>query len=105
MKVCRSHISVVKTHYWCVRCEEEEDNEEGYEEVENTSEKEKVGVSEEQKDESEDEEEEGETHSRLLSAISDLDHQRKRGQRSEATPTVSQFQLSTDGECYDRIIC
>ena len=37
-------------------------------------------------------------HSRLLSAISGLGRKRRRGQRSEATPTVSQYQLASHTE-------
>ena len=46
---------------------------------------------------SSEEEEEEEAHSHLLSAITDLDHRKKR-QRSEATPTASQFHLRPGSE-------
>lgn len=49
---------------------------------------------------SSDEEETGGDHSQLLSAISGLGRQKKRDQRSEATPIVSQYQLTSKaGQC------
>ena len=72
--------------------EESGDKEKGDGEEEESGDKEKG-------DEEEEDEEEGEkSHSQLLSAISGLDRQKGRGQRSEATPNVSQFQSSTNGE-------
>ena len=55
---------------------------------------------EEEDDEECEKEDEEKSHSQLLSAISGLGRVKRRGQRNEATPTVSQFQLSTkEGEC------
>ena len=59
---------------------------------------------EEEEEEEEREEEEGEegdvaAHSRLLSAIAHMGHQKRHGQRSEATPIVSEYHLSSQSEC------
>lgn len=50
---------------------------------------------------SDEEEEVDGVHSQLLSTISGLGRQKKHDQRSEATPTVSQYQLTSlaGGEC------
>ena len=77
--------------------EESGDKEKGDGEEEESGDKEK-GDEEEEENEEEDEEEGEKSHSQLLSAISGLDRQKGRGQRSEATPNVSQFQSSTNGE-------
>lgn len=52
-------------------------------------------------DDDDEEEETVGAHSQLLSTISGLGRQKKRGQRSEATPTVSQYQLTSlaGGQC------
>ena len=59
---------------------------------------------EEDEEEGEGEDEEGEdegeasVHSRLLSAITHMGHQKRCGQRSEATPIVSEYHLSSQRE-------
>ena len=77
--------------------EEEEENEEEDGEEKDSGDKEK-GDEEEEENEEEDGEEGEKSHFKLLSAISGLDRQKGRGQRSEATPNASQFQSSTNGE-------
>ena len=52
----------------------------------------------------EEEEEEGEAHLHLLTAISDLGCHRRHGQRSEDTPTVSEYQLTSHSE-YCEVVC
>ena len=59
-----------------------------------------TGEEEEEEEEEEEGENEGDAaaHSRLLSAITHIGSQKRSGQRSEATPTVSEYNLSNQSE-------
>ena len=57
-----------------------------------------TGSEEEEEEEEEGEEGDAAAHSRLLSAITHMGHQKRRGQRSEATPNVSEYHLSSQRE-------